>query len=161
MLVPGFEVVGPGGGWNSAELSRGLETIHARRPEAVVGVHLQPERATGASHPVESNDPWLGGEPEFWRSHGGQYADVLLYQTPHGSKLLTGNDWEDRWIEILDRLGIGALGWRRVGVNFFEVTTFDYYRGGAQDADNVRLANRAKQLCDVRGVPCTFGSGIP
>src|SRR5262249_25558562 len=78
-LVPGFEVVGPGGGWTSAQLAHGLQTIHDLRPEAAVGVHLQPERASGASNPLEADDPWRGDEAAFWRSHGGEHADALLY----------------------------------------------------------------------------------
>lgn len=166
-VVPGFEVVGPGGGWTSAQLSQGLQALHAQLPAAALGVHLQPERATGASHPVESDDPWRGDdEAGFWMRYGGEFADALLYQTPHGRKLLDPNGegpdvgaWEDRWVEILDRLGVGARGWRKVPCSFFEVSGYDYYHGNATDADVVRLSARAKQLADSRGVTITFGNG--
>src|SRR5262249_5151113 len=72
-LVPGFEVVGPGGGWTSADLSRALRTIHTLRPEAALGLHLQPERTSGASDPIEPDDPWHGDEIGFWRSNGGEF----------------------------------------------------------------------------------------
>jgi hypothetical protein len=166
--VPGFEVVGPGGGWRSKDLSDALLVIHAGNPRAAVGVHLQPERATGSSNPVEADDPWHGDEVGFWRSQGGQFADALLYQAPHGSKLLNPNGagpgvgaWENRWIEILDRLGVGGHGWRKVPLSFFEVSGFDYYRGKATDLDQTRLATRAKALADQRGVTITFGNGLP
>lgn len=159
VLSCGFEVVGPGGGWTSAQLSRGLTVLGWTG--AVIGVHLQPERATGASHPVEPDDPWQGDEAGFWKSHGGELADVLLYQTPHGSKLLAGDGWEDRWIEILDRLGIGARGWRKVHVCAFEKTGYDYYHGACSDADVVRTSNRARDLATARGVTVSFGDGLP
>jgi hypothetical protein len=159
-LTCGFEVVGPGAGWSSAQLSRGLQVLKAANPCAI-GVHLQPERATGSSHPVEPDDPWHGDESGFWTSHGGQYADALFYQCPHGSKLLNGDGWEDRWIEILDRLGKGERGWRKVQCCFFEVTGLDYYHGGCGDADVKRLSARAQALAQQRGVSMTFGNGLP
>ncbi len=167
-LVPGFEVVGPGGGWTSAQLSHGLQVIHGQRPESALAVHLQPERASGASHPIEADDPWHGDEPGFWRSNGGEFVDALLYQTPHGTKLLDPNGagrgvggWEDRWREILERLGQGHRGWRRVGLSFFEATAFDYHRGNVIDRDVARLSTRAQRLCQQHSVSCTFGNGLP
>jgi hypothetical protein len=161
----GFEVVGPGAGWTSKQLSDGLTFLHTHLPEARLGVHLQPERATGASYPVEPDDPWQGDEAGFWVSHGGEHAQALLYQTPHGDKLLNPNltgpsSWEDRWIEILDRLGTGSKGWRLVPLCFFETTTYDYYHGGCSDADTQRLNQRAQALAAARGVPITYGSWI-
>ncbi len=163
--VPGFEVVGPGGGWRSASLSRALVTLCADH-SGPIGVHLQPERATGASYPVEADDPWQGDEAGFWTRFGGECVDALLYQTPHGPKLLdlnrTGPDsWEDRWIEILDRLGVGGRGWRKVGLSFFETNGYDFYHNWSTTMDADQLATRAKQLCDERGVVCTFGNGVP
>lgn len=167
LVTPGFEVVGPGGGWTSAQLSRGLQVLHAANPGAL-GVHLQPERATGASHPVEPDDPWQGDEAGFWRSHGGEFVDILLYQCPHGSKLLDRSGaapgvgaWEDRWNEILDRLGKGALGWRQVHVCCFEKTGYDYYHGNATDSDVTWTSGRAQYQADVRGVPVSYGDGLP
>jgi hypothetical protein len=165
LLTPGFEVVGPGGGWSSAELSRGLLVLNDAKPGAI-GVHLQPERATGSSHPVEADDPWQGDEAGFWTAHGGQFVDVLCYQTPHGRKLLDVDaqgigGWEDRWIEILDRLGVGAKGWRKVGICAFEKTGYDYWHDNATDADVVRTSNRARDLALARGVTVTFGDGLP
>lgn len=165
MVSCGFEVVGPGGGWTSAQLSRGLTALHNARPGAI-GVHLQPERATGASHPVESDDPWHGDEAGFWTSHGGEFADCLCYQTPHGTKLLDVNaqgvgEWEDRWIEIVERLGVGALGWRKVQLVMFEKTGYDYFHDNCTDEDVVRTSNRADLLAAVRGVTCGFGDGVP
>lgn len=158
--VPGFEVVGPGAGWPSRSLSKALQLLCADH-SGPIGVHLQPERAVGSSHPLESDDPWQGDEPEFYRKHGGECVDSLLYQTPHGSKLLSGNEWEDRFIEILDRLGLGLRGWRKVGISFFEVNGYDFYHNQSTTDDATRLATRAKALCDERGVACTFGNGLP
>lgn len=165
--VPGFEVVGPGGCWSSRELSNALIRVHAGAPAAALGVHLQPERATGSSYPVEADDPWGGDESAFWKSNGGQYADALLYQTPHGSKLLATSEadgpdwWGDRFKEILERLGVGGLGWRQVPISAFETVGYDYYHGGATDADTKRIATDAQTLCARYGVTCTFGNGTP
>jgi hypothetical protein len=159
IVCPGFELVGPGGGWTSAELSRGLLVIHAALPTAILAVHLQPERATGASHPVEPDDPWHGDEAGFWWSHGGEFVDVFLYQTPHGAKLLDGDGWEDRWLEIVTRLGVGARGWRQVPLNFFESIAYDYSHGNCSEADGLRLRLRAQELCHAHGITCTWGNG--
>lgn len=159
VVCPGFELVGPGGGWTSAELSRGLLAIHAALPNAVLAVHLQPERATGASHPVEPDDPWQGDESGFWWSHGGEFVDLFCYQTPHGSKLLEGDGWEDRWREIVERLGIGARGWRQVPLCWFEVIAYDFVHGncGAEAARPLR--ERAQAICRQFGIDCTWGNG--
>lgn len=159
ILCPGFEVVGPGGGWTSAQLSKGLQTIKRLRPESVIAVHLQPERATGASHPVEPDDPWQGDEAGFWTSHGGELADLFAYQTPHGPKLLNGDGWEDRWVEVITRLGTGERGWRQVPLCFFESVAYDYYHGTASEADAVRVRERAQELCQQHGIDCTWGNG--
>jgi hypothetical protein len=166
--VPGFEVVGPGGAWRSRQLSDALLAIHLGNPAAALGVHLQPERATGSSSPIEPDDPWHGDHAGFWTSNGGEFVTALLYETPHGRKLLDPNGaginiggWEDRWIEVLDRLGVGGRGWPKVPISFFEVSGYDYYRGLATDADQARLARRAKALADQRGVVVTFGNGLP
>lgn len=163
----GFEVVGPGGGWTSAQLSRGLKALKTGGFGAI-GVHLQPERATGASHPVEPDDPWHGDEAGFWTSNGGELADILLYQTPHGRKLLDRNGaalgvgaWEDRWVEIVDRLGKGTLGWRKVALCMFEKTGYDYYHGNATESDVRYTSDRSLSLCTQRGVVCSFGDGLP
>jgi hypothetical protein len=176
-LVPGFEVVGPSGGWSSHELSTALLTIHGLAPGIPLGVHLQPERPAGASRPLEADDPWHGDELQFWTSHGGEYVDALLYQTQHGRDLLAPDgardpyvcrggvnpcgQWEGRWIEVLERLGVGGHGWRQVSLSFFEVTGSDYFRNRATDEDVVRLSNRARQLCGEWGVRCTYGNGLP
>lgn len=160
IVTPGFEVVGPGAGWTSAQLSKGLRTLKRLLPRALLGVHLQPERATGASYPLEADDPWQGDEAAFWRSHGGELADVFLYQSPHGTKLLQGDGWEDRWIEILDRLGVGGRGWRTVPCCWFETIAYDFCKGRASEADGTRLAARARELAEARGVTITFGNGV-
>lgn len=163
--VPGFEVVGPGAGWRSAHLSTALQLLCLDR-SGPIGLHLQPERAVGSSHPLEADDPWQGDEPGFYRAHGGECVDALLYETPHGDKLLnpalTGTDsWTDRFVEILDRLGVGKRGWPKVGVSFFETNGYDFYKGRSTTADATRLANEAQRLCLERGVVCTFGNGVP
>jgi hypothetical protein len=165
-LSPGFETVGPGGGWSSAELSKGLIALHQLAPAAHIMVHLQPERATGASHPVEPDDPWQGDEAGFWTSNGGQFAEALFYQTPHGGKLLDRAGtapgvagWEDRWIEVLDRLGIGARGWRKVYLVLGEKTAFDYYRDNATDNDVTYTSAAGARHAAARGVVIGFGDG--
>lgn len=165
--VPGFEVVGPGACWTSHELNDALGVIHVGAPLAQLDVHFQPERLTGASYPVEPDDPWQGCEPCFWTQFNGQYVNTVLYQTPHGDKLLKtteadgANWWGDRWEEGLARLGRGELGWRKVAMSFFEVSGYDYYRDNATDADQQRLAAEAAALCARYAVPCTYGNGTP
>lgn len=177
IIVPGFELVGPGGGWNSSMLSHALLVGHQLAPNAIWGVEFMPERFTGSSNPVESDDPWHGDEAGFWTSHGGENLSVFLYEAPHGSKLLDPNGasgafchlpgaspcgaWEDRWTEGLQRLCTGGLGWRAVPCSFFEVTGSDYKGGGVSDATVLRINNRALALCNLYGAACTFANGVP
>ena len=189
----GFETAG--GGWRSAQTSRGVTMLHNSGFGAIM-LHCQPERATGASYHgegpqsntppdciwidyhdptrpgigafIENDDPWRGDEAGFWTSHGGEFIDMLWYQTPHGSKLLDPNGggpnigaWEDRWIEIIERLGVGGRGWRQVNLCMGEKTGYDYFHNACTDADVVRTSNRAYDLCVARSVVCGFGDGLP
>ena len=157
--VPGFEVVGPGGGWTSKQLSDALILMHATLGNAApLYVHLTPERPTGASHPVEDDDPWQGDEVGFWTSHGGEYLTGLLYQTPHGDKLLRPETqpvepsgyrgYIDRIIEIHDRSLTGGTGWRQVRVAIFETIASDFFHACLNGDTTKRdfVLNRASQI---------------
>jgi hypothetical protein len=159
VICPGFELVGPGGGWTSAELSRGLLAIHDALPSTVLAVHLQDERASGASYPVEPDDPWQGDEPGFWQSHGGEFVDILAYQTPSGRKLLDGDEWVDRWREIVERTGIGGRGWRQAALCFFEVIAEDFAHGRCGPERALPLREQAQAVCQDFGISCTWGNG--
>jgi hypothetical protein len=67
--------------------------------------------------------------------------------------------WEDRWIEILDRLGIGARGWRKVYLVLGEKTAFDYYRDSATDNDVTYTSAVGARHAAARGVVIGFGDG--
>lgn len=165
--LPGWEVVGPGGHWRSIHLSHALEVMDAHLPAAaLVWVHLVDNRITGASHPVEDDDPWQGDELSFWRGHGGQRAAGLLFQTVSGRALLQAdaeplgylgergyrNDVKEAWA----RLPIGGHGWKRVRLVLFESVAEDYYAGRATDADVTRIADE----CAGLGVT-EWGNGLP
>jgi len=160
IVVPGFEVVGPGGGWTSKELSDSLQLLKQLLPNAMLGVHLQPERASGASNPLESDDPWQGDEPGFWRSHGGELVDVFLYQTGHGSSILS-DAWQERWIEVRDRLGVGGHTWKKVPCSFFETVAYDFYHGNCNESRAPIVSGQARDLFEQSETSCTFGNGLP
>jgi len=171
VLALGFETGGPCSAWSSAQISHAITVGHQLMPNAVWAWEGCPERFSGVSNPPQADDPWQSNEPAFWTSNGGQYFQIMLYETPHGPKLLdpagaTGQfchldspcgGWEDRWLEGLQGHGFG----RRVPISFFEVTGSDYKGGGVSDDTVLRINNRALRLCNLAGVTCTFGNGLP
>ena len=124
----------------------------------------QPDPNEGAW--LERDDPYHGDEAGMWNTETGRRIGIVGYQTPHGSKLLDPNgagsdvgEWEDRWIEGLDRLGVGGHGWQKKPLSFYESVAMDYTRGNATEGDAKRLTARARQLAQARGIDCTWGNG--
>lgn len=154
---PGFEV---GGSWPSKALSDVLLWLQGRlSPEAVMGVWCVPERATGASYPVQPDDPWHGDELAFWTSYGGERANLLFYQTGHGS---AARDFQGRWDDVVSRCGAGQHGWRKLErCVFAENWAYDYYHGHATEAQIRESARQAQALFQSYGVAEAYGNGLP
>ena len=171
VLAIGFETGGPCSAWTAAQISHALLVGHQLMPNAVWAWEGCPERFSGASHPLQADDPWQGNEDAFWTSNGGEFLQIMLYETPHGPMLLDPagasgqfchlespcGAWEDRWLEGLTGHGFG----RRVPISFFEVTGSDYKGGGVTDDTVLRINDRALRLCQLAGQTCTFGNGLP
>ena len=166
MVVPcGWEPVV--GSWTSAEVSYALKLWHAIAPESIIAYHGSPARLVGSSNPVESDDPWQGGESEFYKTHGGEHIDIALYQTPHGRELYEECDpnnescWLDRWRDYVTRIGGGLNGWRRLPIVLFESVAYEYFRGQKTSDDARTVASRAKTVADAAGVEVGYGNGLP
>ncbi len=81
----GFETTGPGGGWSAAETSVGLYAQRDLFPDSWHGIELTPTRWSGASYPLQDDDPWGGCEECFYESHGGETLDVISLSSTLGS----------------------------------------------------------------------------
>jgi len=155
------------GSWTSAEVSYALKLWHAIAPGSIIAYHGSPGRLVGSSNPVEADDPWQGGESEFYKTHGGEHIDVALYQTPHGRELYEDCDpnsegcWLDRWRDYVTRIGGGLNGWRQMPIVLFESVAYEYFRNQKTDDDARTIASRAKKICDDAGVPFHWGNGAP
>jgi hypothetical protein len=159
----GWEVYGPGGGWTSKQVSDGFLWAHAHG--YAIAAHGQPGRWSPASNPLEADDPWQGYEPGSWTSAGGEYVNVVLYQSPHGSELLDpSNRWLDRWHDGVMRLGCGQVTWRVIPIEWFETTWYDQAHGTCPDCTatakrlNQTAATDAQQTC---GAGIGFGTWVP
>lgn len=189
VLPAGWEPVP--GDFTSAEVSWALERWHAYRPRSLIGYHGQPNRLVGSSNPIEADDPWQGGEAEFYTKHGGQYIDIALFQTPHGRDLYepcgrtvpkTERDgvsglaypescWKNRFDDYVARIGAGLCtddigragpcGWRKLPIVLFETIAYEFFPGRVDASEATRIANEAKAICDHYGVACGFGNGLP
>jgi hypothetical protein len=172
VLALGFETGGPCSAWTAAQISHAITVGHQLAPNAIWAWEGCPERFSGVSNPPQADDPWHSNEDAFWNSNGGENFQIMLYETPHGPKLLdpagaTGQfchlespcgAYEDRFVEGLQGHGFGG---RHVPISFFEVTGSDYKGGGVSDATVLRINNRALRLCQQYGQTCSFGNGIP
>ena len=155
------------GDWTSDEVSYALNLWHDLAPEFRLGYHGSPERLVGSSNPVEPDDPWQGGESEFYKFHGGEHIDIALYQTRHGRELYedcspdTDDCWLNRWRDYVTRIGGGLNGWRVIPLVLFETVAYEYFRGHATGQDARVIASRAKAVADAAGVPFWWGNGAP
>lgn len=166
LVVPtGWEPVV--GAWRSADVSWALEWWQTLAPQSLVAYHGSPARLVGSSNPVEPDDPWQGGEADFYRSHGGQYIDIALYQTPHGRELYEDCDvetdacWLNRWRDYVVRIGGGFHGWRVLPIVLFESCAYEAFRGQVTAAECRQVAARAERVCVTANVDCGFGNGLP
>ena len=162
ICVPAWEPI-PTSYWTSKQLSDVLEGMHAiGGDDIVIGVHLQPGRWSMSSHPLEADDPWHGGEQDCWKSHGGQYVDIFLYQFEHGFTQTTAPDWQNRWRDGVPRMGNGLNGWRVMPVCAFETVLYDSYRGNCNETRAREIAGEARDIAMKEfGVSVTFGNGCP
>lgn len=192
--IDGSVIVAPAGwepvvgDFTSAEVSWALETWHALRPNSIIAYHGSPGRLVGSSNcnprepgctPVdpndldrggyESDDPWRGGESEFYKTHGGQYIQVALYQTPHGRELYepcnpddeSGACWANRWQDYVERIGAGKNGWRVLKIVLFEVATYETTRGQRSAVEAMVPVRLGAAVCQKLAVQCGFGDGAP
>lgn len=167
VLPAGWEPVV--GDFTSREVSWALETWHSYRPRSLIAYHGSPERLVGSSNPVEPDDPWHGGESEFYKSHGGQYISLALYQTPHGRAIYetcnpddeSGACWANRWQDYVERIGGGKNGWRVLKLVLFEVGTYETTRGLKTPAEAMVAVRLGQAVCLNHAVPCGFGDGLP
>ncbi len=156
------------GDWHSADVSWALETWHAYAPRALIGYHGSPARLVGSSNPLEPDDPWQGAEAGFYTSHGGQFIDIALYQTPHGRELYddcdpaSDNCWLNRFSDYVTRIGAGFHGWRQIPIALYESCAYEYFHHNATVQQCRQLAQRARdKVCLPAGVRCGFGNGLP
>jgi hypothetical protein len=164
------------GGWTSAEVSRGTERLRQLFPSATLAGHGSPTRWVSSSNPVEADDPWQGGEAEFFKSHGGQYLDGWFYQTPHGRDLYrpcTCPDspkgqfthveecWLNRFEDGVARLGDGYHGWRKLQVVLYETVAYEAFRGQATPEQARSIATMGQKVARKWGVDLAYGNGLP
>lgn len=185
IVVPAFEPVP--GGWRSVDASQALSYLRELRAgsDVLVAWHCaltggSYPRCVGSSNPVEPDDPWAGGESEFFSAHGGEQIDLVLYQTPHRGayqvySLCDKSDqgcWLNRWADYVARLGAGYHGWRRLPLVLFETTEYEAIRGDATAEEARDMADWAQTVCAdpvtrdqpdyaLGPVVCGFGSGLP
>lgn len=164
IVVPGWELIA--GQATSAELSYAIGQLHALGfPH--IWMHFSPDRASGASRPLEADDPWRGDLPSFWTTGTGLHVEGLLWQShavkPDDDRCDPASDacWLKSWAEVVSRVGKGSHGWRAVHLAYFEGPAFHFYRGQSDAAFARRIALKAKAVCDKLGVACGFGNGVP
>ena len=165
------------GDWRSYEVSEGLKLLKRTMPDIAIGYHGSPERLVGSSNPVEDDDPWQGGESEFYLWYGGEHIDIAFYQTAHGRALYQpcghhsledfDNDrcicWCNRWADYVRRIGGGYHGWRKLPLCLLETVTYEFIRGKATSAQARDVATQGKAIADLFGVTANigYGNGLP
>lgn len=166
LVVPtGWEPVV--GDWPSVDVSWALTRWHAYAPQSIIGYHGSPARLVGSSNPVEPDDPWQGAESDFFKTHGGQYIQIALYQTPHGRELYEECSpeadacWLNRWSDYVARIGGGLNGWRRIPLVLWETCAYEFFRGQVSDAQCREVAARGERVFRQWGVTPAYGNGWP
>lgn len=166
IIVAGWELV-KASEWTSADLSYGLKAIQA------IGVdhhwwHGSQGRACGSSNPVEPDDPWQGGEKDFWYTHGGEDLEGMLYQsyTVRDGETLdcdpaSDDCWINRWLDVIPRLSLGMNGWRVVHLCLAEGPAYYFTRGQCSSATAREWATIGKRHADALGARVGFGNGLP
>ncbi len=156
------------GGWKSIDVSWALERWHQAAPGAIVAFHGAPGWPTGASRaPHEPDDPWQGDERRFFTEAGGEFVDMLLYQTPHGPDVYESCGPADqdcylaRWAHYVERIGAGGHGWRQLRIVAFETCAYEFFREQVDAGACRDVAARMQAVCAEAGVACGFGNGLP
>lgn len=155
-VSPGYELRGccgaDGAPYSAAQYRKMLVRIRAIAPDIYLAGHFVSENSAGSSHsPVEVGDPWGGDEIGFWINtvwaDGSSLLDACFYQAPTGSKLFNGIDWEDRWQEMIDRVGAGNHIWppqcSKVDLLWGEAGWYDITRGSNTEAQLIAVSTRA------------------
>lgn len=163
------------GDWRSSDVSYALTSWHRMVPEALIGYHGSPERLVGSSNPIEPDDPWQGGESDFYTSHGGEFIHLALYQTRHGRDIYTpctcphaaqpfghlDSCFLNRWEDYVARIGAGYHGWRQLPICAYETVAYEFFRGQATSEQARDVATALKTVTDKWGVDCLWGNGAP
>lgn len=165
--VPAWEPVV--GAWRSSDVSWALCEMHQAAADVTLGYHGSPGRLVGSSNPLEPDDPWQGGEFEFYRSHCGEFIQIAMYQFDHGEGIYRDCDFRDesgdcpynRWFDYVERIGGGKNGWRVLKLVAFEGAAYEFFRGQVTEEQARQVMVRAKRVCDAVGVSCGYGNGIP
>jgi hypothetical protein len=85
--LPWAEAADPA--WTAKNLSDGIAQMRtALGATAPIWVALPPERRSGASFPIEADDPWSGVEADFWTDGNGAELEGLLFLPRPGTTLL-------------------------------------------------------------------------
>jgi hypothetical protein len=155
-ICPGYELRGccgeAGAPYSAAQYRRMLILIRSIAPDLYLAAHFTAENSAGSSHsPGEAQDPWHEDEIFFWTGtdwpDGSTLMDACFYQAPTGSKLFDWSEWEDRWQEMIDRIGAGNVRWpslcTKVDLLWGEAGWYDITRRYRTEADIVRVSNRA------------------
>lgn len=163
------------GAWRSADVSYALKLWKATAPEALIGYHGSPERLVGSSNPIEPDDPWQGGESEFYYHHGGEFIDIGMYQTDHGRNLYEpctcpranehfGHEDDcplNRWEDYVSRMVTGYHGWRKMPLVLFETVAYEFFRYQVGVGEAGRIARMFKTVPDKWQCTVGYGNGLP
>lgn len=165
ILVPAWEPVQ--GDWSSYALSEALKFLKALAPDNLIGWHGSPTRWVGSSNPVEPNDPWQGGESDFYKSHGGEFIDICFYQAQaksvfQGACNPADDDcWLNRWTDGVIRLGNGVNGWRILPICLAEGPAYTFTRKQSTPEQARQWATNGDLLAKSYGVTVSFMNGLP
>lgn len=155
-LVHGYELRGccgaDGAPYSAAQYSRMLDLTNSLAPNVYKFCHCTAENSAGSSHsPGEAGDPWHEDEIFFWLDTIKRgVLDGMFYQAPTDNKLFGGNEWEDRWQEMIARLGRDNHVWppqcSAVDLCWGEAGWYNIVRGDNTEAQLVQVSTRALSL---------------
>jgi len=165
IVVPAWEPVI--GGYTSYDMSQSMLLLHDLAPEAIMAWHGSPTRWVGSSNPVEPDDPWQGAEKDFYKSHGGEFIDLVLYQAQADAVVFPNCDasqancWLNRWMDGVLRVGGGLNGWRVIPLCLAEGPAYLAIRGHATPEEARVWATAGRDEARTAGVTVSFMNGLP
>ena len=165
IVIPAWEPVK--GDYTSYEMSKTLLLTKELFGDAIIGWHGSPRRWVGSSNPVEPDDPWQGGEKEFFKSHGGEHIEIVFYQAEADSVVFPNCNpeleecWLNRWEDGVVRVGAGLNGWRIIPICLAEGPAYLTIRGHATPHDARVWATAGEQLAKKHNVQISFMNGLP